>query len=128
MASLEDHEPPYEEFYRVPANTAQIITAARRANKRIVAVDTTVIRALETVTDADGITHPGEGWTNIIITPQRGIHAVDGLLTGLHEPEATHLAMLEALTGRAHLTVTYQEALEQQYLWYEFGDLYLILP
>ena len=128
VASLEDHEPPYEEFYRVPTATAQIITAARRAGKRIIAVGTTVIRALETVTDADGITHPGEGWTSLIITPQRGIHAVDGLLTGLHEPCATHLAMLEALAGTNHLHLTYTQALQHHYLWHEFGDLHLILP
>jgi S-adenosylmethionine:tRNA ribosyltransferase-isomerase len=128
VASLEDHEPPYEEFYRVPAATAQLVTAARRAGKRIIAVGTTVIRALETVTDSDGLTHPGEGWTNLVITPQRGIRAVDGLLTGLHEPCATHLAMLEALTGANHLHVTYAEALQHHYLWHEFGDLHLILP
>jgi S-adenosylmethionine:tRNA ribosyltransferase-isomerase len=128
VASLEDHEPPYEEFYRVPTATAQIVTAARQAHKRIIAVGTTVIRALETVTDAEGVTHPGEGWTSVIITPKRGIHAVNGMLTGLHEPRATHLAMLEALTGREHLHITYQEALEHNYLWHEFGDLHLILP
>jgi S-adenosylmethionine:tRNA ribosyltransferase-isomerase len=128
VASLEDHELPYEEFYRVPTATAQIITAARRAGKRVIAVGTTVIRALESVTDSDGITHPGEGWTSLVISPQRGIQAVDGLLTGLHEPRTTHLAMLEALTGKEHLRVTYAQALQQQYLWHEFGDLHLILP
>ena len=128
VASLEDHEPPYEEFYRVPTNTAQIITAARQAGKRIIAVGTTVIRALETVTDSEGVTHPGEGWTSVIITPQRGIQAVNGMLTGLHEPRATHLAMLEALTGEQHLHITYRQALEHNYLWHEFGDLHLILP
>jgi S-adenosylmethionine:tRNA ribosyltransferase-isomerase len=128
VASLEDHEPPYEEFYHVPAHTAHMITTARQAGKRIIAVGTTVIRALETVTDADGITHPGQGWTDVIITPQRGIRAVAGLLTGLHEPQATHLAMLAALTGYSHLQITYAEAVEHQYLWHEFGDLHLILP
>jgi S-adenosylmethionine:tRNA ribosyltransferase-isomerase len=74
------------------------------------------------------ITHAGEGWTDIMITPQRGIRAVNGMLTGLHEPLSTHLAMLEALTNKEHLEITYREALEQQYLWHEFGDLHLILP
>jgi S-adenosylmethionine:tRNA ribosyltransferase-isomerase len=90
-------------------------------------VGTTVVRALETVTDAEGVTHPGEGWTRLIVTPAGGIHAVNGLLTGLHEPRATHLAMLEALAGVAHLEVTYAEALHAGYLWHEFGDLHLIL-
>jgi S-adenosylmethionine:tRNA ribosyltransferase-isomerase len=128
VASLEDHEPPYEEFYRVPSVTAQTINAGRALGKRIVAVGTTVVRALETVTDADGTTHPGTGWTREIITPERGIQAINGLLTGLHEPRATHLAMLEALAGIDHLQITYAEALSAGYLWHEFGDLHLILP
>ncbi len=128
VASLEDHEPPYEEFYRVPAETARIVNMARSAGKRIIAVGTTVVRALETVTGEDGITHAGEGWTRLIVTPQRGIRAVNAMLTGLHEPRATHLAMLEALAGRDHLRVTYDAALNEGYLWHEFGDLHLILP
>jgi S-adenosylmethionine:tRNA ribosyltransferase-isomerase len=128
VASLEDHEPPYEEFYRVPTATARTVNAARTLGKRIVAVGTTVVRALETVTDTEGVTHPGTGWTREIITPQRGIRAINGLLTGLHEPRATHLAMLEALAGIDHLQVTYAAALREGYLWHEFGDLHLILP
>ncbi|HEX8684346.1 MAG TPA: S-adenosylmethionine:tRNA ribosyltransferase-isomerase [Ardenticatenaceae bacterium] len=128
VASLEDHEPPYEEFYRVPAETARLVNAARAQGRRVVAVGTTAVRALETVTDESGVTHPGEGWTRLVITPERGMRAVTGLLTGLHEPRATHLAMLEALAGREHLRVTYDEALERAYLWHEFGDLHLILP
>jgi S-adenosylmethionine:tRNA ribosyltransferase-isomerase len=153
VASLEDHEPPYEEFYRVPLETARQVNLARQAGKRIVAVGTTVVRALETVTDTEGTTHPGEGWTRLVITPQRGIRAVNALLTGLHEPQATHLAMLQALAGQCqcdnlrsqpgadaalksclalagleHLRVAYAEALREKYLWHEFGDLHLILP
>jgi S-adenosylmethionine:tRNA ribosyltransferase-isomerase len=128
VASLEDHEPPYEEFYRVTLETARAVNAARAAGKRVVAVGTTVVRALETVTDSAGVAHPGEGWTRLVVTPQRGIRAVDALLTGLHEPRATHLAMLEALAGIDHLQVAYAEALREGYLWHEFGDLHLILP
>ncbi len=128
VASLEEHEPPYEEFYRVPLETARAVNAAHAADRRVVAVGTTVVRALETVTDAEGRTHPGEGWTRLVVTPEGGLRAVDALLTGLHEPRATHLAMLEALAGREHLHRTYAEALQQGYLWHEFGDLHLILP
>jgi S-adenosylmethionine:tRNA ribosyltransferase-isomerase len=128
VASLEEHEPPYEEFYRVPLDTARVLNEARAAGKRIVAVGTTVVRALETVTDPLGVTHPGEGWTRLVITPERGIRSANALLTGLHEPRATHLAMLEALAGVEHLQITYAEALRQGYLWHEFGDLHLILP
>ena len=128
VASLEDHEPPYEEFYRVPATTARSINAAHEYGKRVVAVGTTVVRALETVTGTDGTTHPGEGWTSLIVTPQRGIRSVDGMLTGLHEPRSSHLAMLEALAERGHLALAYEEALREEYLWHEFGDLHMILP
>jgi S-adenosylmethionine:tRNA ribosyltransferase-isomerase len=128
VASLEDHEPPYEEYYRVPEITAQVVNSARAAGRRVIAIGTTVVRALETVTDANGIAHPGEGWTGVIITPERRIKAVNGLLTGLHEPRATHLAMLEALASRSHLRIAYEEALAKRYLWHEFGDLHLILP
>jgi S-adenosylmethionine:tRNA ribosyltransferase-isomerase len=128
VASPENHEPPYAEYYRVPAETARVVNSAREAQRRIVAVGTTCVRALETVTDRDGVTHSGEGWTNIVVTPQRGIRSIDALLTGLHEPRATHLAMLEALAGRKHLQIAYAEALRERYLWHEFGDLHLILP
>jgi S-adenosylmethionine:tRNA ribosyltransferase-isomerase len=128
VASLEDHEPPYEEFYRVPLDTARALNSARAAGRRIVAVGTTVVRALETVTDELGVVHPGEGWTRLVITPDRGIRSASALLTGLHEPRATHLAMLEALAGREHLKIAYADALRQGYLWHEFGDLHLILP
>jgi S-adenosylmethionine:tRNA ribosyltransferase-isomerase len=138
VASLEDDEPPYEEFYRVTPETAAAINPARKAGRRIVAVGTTVVRALETVTDRDGVTHPGEGWTDLYITPERGVRSVNAMLTGLHEPRSTHLSMLEALTGRgslcplategrAHLETAYSEALDKGYLWHEFGDLHLIL-
>src|SRR5215210_8557495 len=136
VASLEDDEPPYEEFYRVPPETAAAINAARIAGRRIVAVGTTVVRALETLTGRDGVTHPGEGWTDVYITPERGIRSVNAMLTGLHEPRSSHLSMLEALvtpacplatTGRKHLEAAYSEALDRGYLWHEFGDLHLIL-
>ncbi len=128
VASLEDHEPPYEEYYRVPLETAQRVNTAHLTGKRVIAVGTTVVRALETVTDSEGTIHPGEGWTSVIVTPRRGIRAVNGMLTGLHEPRASHLSMLEALAGLEHLKVTYAEALREHYLWHEFGYLHLILP
>jgi len=128
VASLEAHEPPYEEFYRVPPETARLVNAAHAEGKRIIAVGTTVVRALETVTDDSGTTHLGEGWTRLVVTPERSIHSVNALLTGLHEPHATHLFMLESLASIEHLKLTYREALHKGYLWHEFGDLHLILP
>lgn len=128
VASLEEHEPPYEEYYRVPPETAQLVNAAHAAHHRVIAVGTTAVRALETVAEPDGTVHPGEGWTRLVVTAQRGIRVFDGLLTGLHEPRASHLAMLEAFAGREHLQTAYEAALREGYLWHEFGDLHLILP
>jgi S-adenosylmethionine:tRNA ribosyltransferase-isomerase len=88
-----------------------------------------VVRALETVTDPAGTVHPGQGWTDLVIAPLiRGVGAVDGLLTGWHEPEATHLAMLEAIAGRDALVSAYESAFAAGYRWHEFGDSHLILP
>jgi S-adenosylmethionine:tRNA ribosyltransferase-isomerase len=128
VSSLEDHEPPYEEYYRVPLHTARLVNAARSEHRRIIAVGTTVVRALETVTDGEGVTHPGEGWTSLVVTSERGIRAVSGMLTGLHEPRASHLAMLAALDSHEHLRAAYEAAVRERYLWHEFGDLHLLLP
>jgi S-adenosylmethionine:tRNA ribosyltransferase-isomerase len=128
VASLEDDEVPAEEFYRVPAETAEAVTATRRTGGRVIAVGTTVVRALETMADADGSVRAGEGWTSLIMTPERRFHAATALLTGFHEPRASHFAILEALAGREHLKRAYGEALRHRYLWHEFGDVHLILP
>ena len=132
VASLEDHEPPYEEYFRVPPDTARRVTAARRAGHRVIAVGTTVVRALATVTDDQGTTFPGEGWTNLVITRERPVRAVTGMVTGFHEPRATHLAMVEQVIAAAggaspQLDEAYAEAKNAEYLWHEFGDSHLII-
>jgi S-adenosylmethionine:tRNA ribosyltransferase-isomerase len=143
VASLEAHEPPYEEFYRVSPQTADRVNAARRSGHRIVAVGTTVVRALETVTDERGTTSAGQGWTSLVITPERPLRVVNALITGLHEPLSTHLTLLEraieaagakhrglaGIDGHAarHLERAYREATEAGYLWHEFGDSHLII-
>jgi S-adenosylmethionine:tRNA ribosyltransferase-isomerase len=126
VGSLDLGEAPYPERYRVPAATALAINAARTARHRIVAVGTTVVRALETVAAAGGRVRPGQGWTDLHITPSRGIRAVDVLITGLHAPRASHLELLEAFAGREHMDAAYHVALQNAYLWHEFGDLHLI--
>jgi S-adenosylmethionine:tRNA ribosyltransferase-isomerase len=123
VSSLERGERPYPERYRVPSATAARVNAARR----VIAVGTTVVRALETVADAHGAVHPGEGWTSLTIGPERRVRAVDGLLTGWHEPDASHLLMLEAFAGRTLLERSYAAALAGGYRWHEFGDLHLLL-
>lgn len=128
VSSQEVGEPPYPERYDVPAATARLVDAARAGGGRVVAVGTTVVRALETVAAVDGTLRPGAGWTRHVVTPQTGVRAVDGLLTGWHEPAATHLLMLEAVGGRALVEASYAAALRDGYLWHEFGDVHLILP
>jgi S-adenosylmethionine:tRNA ribosyltransferase-isomerase len=128
VSSLEAHEPPYAEYYRVPAETAHAVNDTKRRGGRVVAIGTTVVRSLETVVDERGHVNPGEGWTETVITPERGVRAVDGLLTGWHEPEASHLDMLEAVAGRDLIEHSYNAALDAGYLWHEFGDVHLILP
>ena len=128
VASLADDELPHEEYYRVPESTAALVNAARGERRRVIAVGTTVVRALETVRDPSGTVHGGEGWTRLIVSPQTGIRTVDGLITGFHEPESTHLAILSALVSEHHLKLAYGAALAERYLWHEFGDLHLILP
>src|SRR5262249_8628446 len=133
VASLESHEPPYEEWYRVPRATASLVNAARRAGSRVIAVGTTVVRALETVTDDRGTTAAGEGWTRVVITAARPGRSGTGLVTGLHQPRATHLTLVEqvaaTLSSRArdHLERAYAEARRAGYLWHEFGDAHLIV-
>ncbi len=118
VSSLERGERPYPERFRVPAGTL----AAVRAAKRVIAVGTTVVRALETA--AGGVT---EGWTRLVVEPERGVRVVDGILTGWHEPDASHLLMLEAIAGRKLVERSYAVALADGYRWHEFGDSHLLL-
>ncbi|MEU7605719.1 S-adenosylmethionine:tRNA ribosyltransferase-isomerase [Streptomyces sp. NPDC040724] len=127
VASQEAHEPPYPERYEVPATTAWLVNAARATGGRVIAVGTTAVRALESAADARGVVRPAGGWTDLVVTPERGVRVVDGLLTGLHEPEASHLLMLEAVAGRAAVRLGYAEALARLCLWHEFGDVHLLL-
>lgn len=128
VSSYEEDESPGEERYEVPPTTATVVNAQRAAGGRVIAVGTTVVRALETVADASGVVHPGRGLTDLVVTPDRGIRAADGLLTGWHEPRSSHLRMLEAFVPRSHLQEVYDRAILEGYLWHEFGDLLLILP
>jgi S-adenosylmethionine:tRNA ribosyltransferase-isomerase len=127
VSSPERHEPPFPEEYEVPGSTARLVNLTHANGGRVIAVGTTVVRALETVARPGGEVTAGDGWTGLVIDPDRGIHAVDGLITGWHEPEASHLRMLAALAGEPFLDRCYQAALDDSYLWHEFGDSHLIL-
>jgi S-adenosylmethionine:tRNA ribosyltransferase-isomerase len=128
VSSPESHEPPFPEWYEVPDRTAQLIADARRRGGRVIAVGTTVVRALESAGGPARCSCARSGWTGLVVTPDCGVSIVDGLITGWHEPEASHLLMLEAIMGPELLTRSYDAALDAGYLWHEFGDSHLILP
>lgn len=128
VSSPELHEPPHPERFRVPASTAELAGLTRRRGGRVVAVGTTVTRALETVTGADGQVRAGEGWTDLVLSPERPARLVNGLLTGWHPPRASHMLLLEAVAGPELVGAAYRAALERGYLWHEFGDSCLFLP
>lgn len=144
VASAEAHEPPYPERFAVPETSAWLINAVKanqarrealpwkdggggRVGGRVIAVGTTAVRAVESAVGVGGVVRAREGWTDLVVTPERGVRVVDGLLTGLHEPEASHLLMLEAVAGREAIERGYEQALAGRYLWHEFGDTHLIL-
>ena len=128
VSSFETGESPGDERFRVPPVTARTANTLRSAGGRLVAVGTTVVRALETMAEEDGTIHPGDGVTDLVITPARGVWAVDGLVTGWHEPRSSHLELLETVAGHDLLQHAYHEALATGYLWHEFGDTLLVLP
>jgi S-adenosylmethionine:tRNA ribosyltransferase-isomerase len=128
VSSLEAGERPYPERFRVPAWTAERIALAQRLGGRVIAVGTTVVRALESTADGDGHVRAGGGWTDLVLDARRGVRAIDGLLTGFHDPGASHLDLLEAVAGRAPLERAYRAAARAGYLRHEFGDLALLLP
>ena len=127
VSSQERGERPYPERFAVPAGTAARVNATRAAGGRVIAVGTTVTRALETAARRDGSVMPAGGWTSLTITPERGVRAVDGLITGWHEPDASHLLLLEAVAGRELIERSYAAALACGYRWHEFGDSHLLL-
>ena len=128
VSSLEPGEPPLPEWFRVPSATARQVEATRRAGGRVVAVGTTVTRALESVAAPDGSVAAGEGWTDLVLGPGRPARVVDGLVTGWHEPGASHLLLLEAVAGAGLVEAAYRAAGHAGYLWHEFGDSALLLP
>ena len=127
VSSLEGSEAPYPEHYAVSARTAATVNATREAGGRVIALGTTVVRALATVTDPDGSVHDGRGWTERVVSADAPVPSVHGLLTGWHEPEASHLMMLEAIAGHDVLERAYRAALDAGYLWHEFGDSHLLV-
>ena len=131
VASLEAGELPLPERFAVPEATADLVNLTRAAGRRVVAVGTTVTRALESAADEHGTVRPRHGWTDLVLGaeyPARPARVVNGLITGWHDPEASHLALLEAVAGTALVKAAYAEADHAGYLGHEFGDSCLLLP
>lgn len=128
VSSQEPGEPPQPEAFRVPEATARLVNATRQAGGRVIAVGTTVTRALESAADTGGSVHARSGVTDLVLGPERPARAVTGLVTGWHAPGASHLALLCAVAGESFVSRTYAEALRTGYSWHEFGDSCLLLP
>ncbi len=127
VSSQDKGEQPLPERYAVSVATAAVVNLARVGGGRVIAVGTTSTRALETVTDRRGTVGSGAGWTDLVLGPDRPARAVDGIISGWHEPGASHLMLLEAVAGRVVVAQAYAEAVRERYLWHEFGDSALLL-
>ena len=128
VASLEAGELPLPERFAVPEATARLVNLTRSAGRRVIAVGTTVTRALESAADPDGTARSAHGWTELILGSEHPASVVQGLITGWHDPEASHLALLQAVAGTALVKAAYAEAEKAGYLGHELGDSCLLLP
>ncbi len=128
VSSLEAHEPPPAEPYKVPRTTAAAVNRTKRQGGRVIAVGTTVTRALESAADKNGFVKFSAGWTDLVLGPDKHARIIDGLITGWHPPEASHHQLLESAAGRDMVAAAYDAALDGDYLWHEFGDSCLLLP
>ena len=116
--------PVYPEPFEVGRTTADLVNRTRSEGGRVVAVGTTVLRALETAWDGGQVV-PRRGFTRLVLGPGRSVRSVDGLITGLHDPRTSHLALVFAFAGEDSVRAAYAEAVERRYLWHEFGDSHL---
>jgi S-adenosylmethionine:tRNA ribosyltransferase-isomerase len=121
------HHPVLPEWYRIPVPTAKVVNRARKQGRRVIAVGTTVVRALESAIGADGDVEAKSDWTTHLITPSSPPRVVSGLVTGMHESQTSHLALMYAFLPPAQLRRVYESAIAWNYLWHEFGDINLIL-
>jgi S-adenosylmethionine:tRNA ribosyltransferase-isomerase len=128
VSSAEPGEPPFAERFDVPPVTAAMVNLTRANGGRVIAVGTTVTRALESAVGDGRVVRPAAGWTDLVLGPGRPVRVVDGLVTGWHDAGASHLLLLEAVAGAELVATAYAEAVEHGYLWHEFGDSALLLP
>ncbi|CAN7356712.1 S-adenosylmethionine:tRNA ribosyltransferase-isomerase [Terrabacter sp. LjRoot27] len=128
LSSQEAGEAPQPERFAVSGETAALVNLVRDRGGRVVAVGTTATRAIESATAPDGRVHAAAGWTEVVISPDRPARVVDGLVTGWHDPDASHLLLVESVAGAELAQRAYDEAVAHRYAWHEFGDAGLFLP
>ena len=126
VASFESPERPGAERFAVSQATAAAVNQARREGRRVIAVGTTVLRALESAVD-EGDVVAASGWTDLFIDERHRVTTANGLLTGFHDSAATHLSLLSAFLDRELLHAAYDAAAAETYRYHEFGDVHLIL-
>ena len=117
----------HSEFYRVDERAAEIVNAAKREGRRVIAVGTTSVRTLETVADENGLLRPCSGDTSIFIYPPYRFKCVDALITNFHLPESTLIMLVSAFMGRERCLALYKQAVEKKYRFFSFGDAMMIV-
>jgi S-adenosylmethionine:tRNA ribosyltransferase-isomerase len=127
LSSQDAGEAPQPEWFEVSEITAQLVNSSKARGGRVIAVGTTATRAIESAAQPDGTVVAASGWTNLVISPERAVRVVDGLITGWHNPEASHLLLVEAVAGVGLTQRAYDAAVAERYLWHEFGDSGLLL-
>jgi S-adenosylmethionine:tRNA ribosyltransferase-isomerase len=116
----------HSEWYEIPAATAMAVQQAREAGRRIVAVGTTSLRALESAAFDDGMVRAGSGETSLFITPGFRFRVVDRLLTNFHLPKSTLLMLVSAFAGFDRIRAAYAHAIAAGYRFYSYGDAMLL--
>jgi S-adenosylmethionine:tRNA ribosyltransferase-isomerase len=127
LSSQDAGEAPQPEWFEVSETTAQLVNASRARGGRVIAVGTTATRAIESAARPDGVVTAISGWTDLVISPERPVRVVDGLITGWHNPEASHLLLVESVAGAELTQRAYDTAVAERYLWHEFGDSGLLI-
>ena len=121
------HHVMHSEFYKVDECAAEIVNAAKREGRRVIAVGTTSVRTLETVAGEQGMLRPCSGDTSIFIYPPYRFKCVDALITNFHLPESTLIMLVSAFMGREQCLSVYREAVEERYRFFSFGDAMMIV-
>ena len=122
LSSQDAGEAPQPEWFEVSETTAHLVNSSRARGGRVIAVGTTATRAIESAARLDGVVTAASGWTDLVISPERPVRVVDGLITGWHNPDASHLLLVESVAGAELTQHAYDAAVAEHYLWHEFGD------